>query len=82
MVSLMNKPDTPHLTIHPLTQLDHAVIKDTISSSLPYYYLMDSEIGEAGADGVFDDCMVELSEGVNREMRGIWFVICPTPYAL
>lgn len=33
-------------------------------------------IGEAGADGVFDDCMVELSEGVNREMRGIWFVIC------
>ena len=33
-------------------------------------------VGEAGADGVFDDCMVELSEGVNREMRGIWFVIC------
>jgi hypothetical protein len=25
------KPDTPHLTIHPLTQLDHAVIKDTIT---------------------------------------------------
>ena len=35
--------------------------------------------GEAGADGVFADCMVELSEGRDSEMRGLWFVVGGLP---